>query len=131
MNRTIERSLINITPDNRFLLAGNFNAHHPMENTNKQPLQAEALITYLERNNVTLHNEPDTPTYISRSENSSSEIDLVLSSHSISHNIINWAINQENRTGSDHLSVKFDIISDQFETVPSPVCQKYNSKWID
>jgi hypothetical protein len=48
MNRKIGRSLININPDNRFLLAGDFNEHHPMWNTNKKPLRAEALITSIE-----------------------------------------------------------------------------------
>jgi hypothetical protein len=131
MNRTIERSLINITPGNRFLLAGDFNLYHPMWNTNKKLLRAEALITYIERNDLTLYNESNTPTYISRSGNSWSTIDLLLSSHSISHHIINWAIDEENRTGSDHLPIKFDITSDQFETVPSPLCQKYNWKRTD
>jgi hypothetical protein len=128
MNSIIECILINISPENHFLGPGDFNTHHPIWNMNQQLLRAKPVITYIERNNLTLYNDLDTPTYISRSVHYSSTIDCILSSDSISQNILTWAIDEENGTGSDHLPFKFDITSDQFETVSSPLCQKYNRK---
>jgi hypothetical protein len=50
-----------------------------------------------------MYYEPDIPTYISRSGTSTSTIDLIFSSPTINHNIINWAIGDEHGTGPDHL----------------------------
>jgi Endonuclease-reverse transcriptase len=119
---TIERVLTHITLPERTILAGDFNAHHPWWNSNtKREIRHQPLISILEKGNFDLINEEDTPTF--HYNQGSSVLDLVFSSPSLTPSIINWAVDDENPTTSDHELIRFEIYAATDETLEIPHTQ--------
>jgi ribonuclease HI len=129
--RTIERSLVTKEFPPRTIITGDMNAHHPWWNSAANQMRSDALVTWMEDHDYALRNEPDEPTYYSRTGRSQSVIDLTFTSPEVDIDVINWAIDDEAHTGSDHLPIRFDIISASLETVESPTNSKYNWKKTD
>ena len=127
---TIERKLKNITLPSRTILAGDFNAHHMWSNSRtRRSLRHETLIEILEEGDYDLINEEDTPTY--HYSNGSSVLDLAFSSPPVTALISNWAIDEDNASGSDHEIIKFEITADSDNQVIPPTTERWNWKKAD
>ena len=104
----------NFTPAPSSILMGDFNAHHPWWSSHTfkvfshRSIQTGNILTHpsiiiadwLHHHGFILHNKPGIPTFFHRSQNSSSVIDLSLSSGIISQKVISWGLDQN--TTSDH-----------------------------
>ena len=127
---TIERKLKNITLPPRTILAGDFNAHHMWWNSRAcRSLRHETLIQILEEGDYDLINEEDTPTY--HYSNGSSVLDLAFSSPPVTALISNWAIDEDNASGSDHEIIKFEITAESDDQVIPPTTERWNWKKAD
>jgi hypothetical protein len=108
---TIERALVNITPTRNTILAGDFNAHHSWWNsTISSPIRAQALIQWLQRFNFELLNHPDQSTFSRKGMTSLSIIDLVFISPRLRQKHIEWEIDHEIASGSDHEILLYSIV---------------------
>ena len=108
---TIERALVNITPTRNTILAGDFNAHHSWWNsTISSPIRADTLIQWLQRFNFELLNHPDQSTFSRKGMTSLSVIDLVFISPRLGQKHIEWEINHEIASGSDHEILLYSIV---------------------
>ena len=122
---TIERKLKNITLPSRTILAGDFNAHHIWWTSRaRRSLRHETLIEILEEGDYKLINKDDTPTY--HYSNGSSVLDLAFSSPPVTTLISNWAIDEDNASGSDHEIIKFEITADSDDQVIPPTTERWN-----
>ena len=95
LQHTIERKLIHNTPQPQTVLTGDMNAHHPWWNTTRKPQRGNNLVAWAEMNDVILLNEPDIRTYMSRSHNTQSVLDLIFITPDLDEFVINWAIDEE------------------------------------
>jgi hypothetical protein len=106
------------------------NIHHLWWNQNKRAARADTL-QQMEDNDYTLLHEPDLPTYYCRSSLITSVLNLVFSSPAILNNTINWAIDEDSYTSSDHEMIRFDLLYNSLEIVPTPLAQHFNWKKTD
>ncbi|KAF8241516.1 DNase I-like protein [Wilcoxina mikolae CBS 423.85] len=103
---TIPRSFTNIPLPERYIIAGDMNAHHSWWNSQtKTPKRADEIVQIMETNNFSLLNEPDTPIYYYRTGKGTSIIDLAFTSQAIHDSVINWAVEDNASTGSDHATI--------------------------
>ena len=70
-------------------------------------------------------------TYISHSGISQSVLDLTFATSRIAENIIDWAINDEIVTGSDHEVIAFNLLSKNAQKVDCPFNASYNVQKAD
>jgi hypothetical protein len=107
---TIPRSLAQLALPQRCIITGDLNAHHPLWNSRvRYPTRANELVTLIEEHGWHLANTPDTPTYHYRTGTGSSVLDLTLTAPAVAREVSNWAVDEENPTGSDHEVVLFQI----------------------
>ena len=124
---TVERTLIECTFPQDCIIAGDMNAHHEWWNsTINTPIRADALITLLDNSNFELLNIPDQSTHHQRTGQGSSVIDLTFATPTSAERILNWAIDTDSATGSDHEVICFTIASDNIHTIPAPTTHQYN-----
>lgn len=129
---TLDRLLPTLHLPRRCILTGDMNAHHEWWNSNiESPKRAETLVQTMERERFQLVNEPDEPTYNFRTGRGQSVIDLTFASKDISDNVINWAIDLDQATGSDHELIRYDVLSEITDSVPDPRSGRYNWKKTD
>src|SRR5436189_470025 len=122
--RTIERCLHTIIPAKYTIICGDMNAHHSWWNSKiTNSIRTNELVNWLEKYNFELLNEPDIST-CSRSNNSI--IDLTFATKELNNMFINWEINEDKVTGSDHEIILFSINIDSDNLVENPV---YNSQY--
>src|SRR5215469_14137070 len=129
---TIERSLVNLAPSKNSILGGDFNAHHPWWNsTISSPIRAEALIQWLQRHMFELISQPDQSTFYRQGMESLSVIDLVFVSQGLMRKHIDWEIDQETASGSDHEILLYSIVESD-DLVENPAYQMlYNLEKAD
>jgi hypothetical protein len=109
---TIPRSLAQLILPQYCIITGDLNAHHPLWNSRvRHPTRADELIMLIEEQGWHLVNVPDTPTHSFRKGTGSSVLDLTIAAPSVAREVSNWAIDEENQTGSDHEVVTFQITS--------------------
>ena len=65
-------------------------------------------------------------TYISHLGISQSVLDLTFATLKMAENIVDWAINNEIVTGSDHEVIAFNLLSKNAQKVDSPLNASYN-----
>jgi len=121
--------------DAKIILAGDFNAHHTwwnadIENSNPRD---ERLVQTLQENQFELLNEADTYTHVYKhnDEVRTSVIDLTFANENAKPYISNWAVDHEQHTGSNHMLIRFDIETDENNTMLDPTADKYNFKKTD
>lgn len=98
--------LQNINTKKHIILMGDFNAHHIGWNYQKIDSNGERLYSAIEKSNLILYNT-NSLTHYSKSNSKYSDLDLILSTVSISDKI---NVKAENETGgSDHFPVNIEI----------------------
>jgi ribonuclease HI len=102
------------------------NGHNPWWNSAKSPLRSDTLVYIMQQQDFSLLNEPNVSTYHSRCGRFHTVIDLTFTSPTITNNCLNWSIDQDNFTGSDHEIIRFDLISNLLDTVSTPLAQQIN-----
>src|SRR5437762_9122648 len=131
---TVQRILQTHSFENgiKIILAGDFNTHYEwwdasVENSNRRGNQ---LVEILQRNQFELINETDTYTYVYKhnDEIRTSVLDLTFANDTIMPHISNWAVDCESHTGSDHMLIRFNIETDERNTVVDPTTNRYNFK---
>jgi hypothetical protein len=111
---TVDRALVNITPSRHSIIGGDFNAHHSWWNSSiSTPVRAQSLIEWLEKHRFDLLSQPDQPTFYRRGMTSRSVIDLVFTSIGLQSKYIEWEINQELASGSDHEILLYSILGEE------------------
>jgi hypothetical protein len=109
---TIPRSLTPLSLPRRCIITGDLNAHHALWNSRvTNPRRAEELAALIEEQGWHLVNTPDIPTYHYKNGTGSSVLDLTLAAPAMAGEITNWAIDDEQATGSDHDVIRFQIQS--------------------
>ena len=134
---TVERALSQIRPLQRTLLCGDLNAHHSWWNSRiSQAKNSNSLINWLERNQLELINTPDIATYTRNMVNGkyTSVLDLVFATGQMATEIIDWQINENEYSGSDHEVIQFSITTEDIELVESPFNAPFNiqkANWME
>ena len=129
---TIERKLTSIDILEKAIICGDFNAHHSWWNSNIQnSIRSDALISWINKFNCELINISDEMTYTSHSGISQSVLDLTFATAKIAENIVDWSINDEIVTDSDHEVIAFTIISKHAQKVDSSLNATYNVQKAD
>jgi hypothetical protein len=123
--------LTKINPENNALICGDFNAHHPWWNSRiRNGIRSDELIDWLEKFNFELVNEPDVMTFCRYQTNSNSisesVLDLSFARGNIISSISEWAIDEENASGSDHALISLKIQSDSVELVENQLLGPFN-----
>ena len=95
----------------------------------RRSLRHETLIQILEEGDYDLIKEEDIPTY--HYSNGSSVLDLAFSSPLVTALISNWAIDEDNASGSDHEIIKFEITAESDDQVIPPTTERWNWKKAD
>jgi hypothetical protein len=130
-NRTIERCLHTITPSKYSIICGDMNAHHSWWNSRiSNSIRATELVNWLEKYDFELLNQPDILT-CNRSDNSI--IDLTFTTKELLNNLsINWEIDEDKVSGSDHEIILFSVNIDSDNLVENPVySNQYNFEKAD
>jgi hypothetical protein len=94
--------------------------------------RADELVTLIEEHGWHLANTPDTPTYHYRNGTGSSVLDLTLATPAVAREVSNWAVDEENPTGSDHEVVLFQISTlhpDAEHETPEPCLNWCKTNW--
>ena len=127
------RVLTNQDLTTRTILAGDFNAHHPWWNSiaTENGTNAGLLVSIMERNEQILLNEPDVATYIKRNGSGTSVLDLVFYSPDLNMEVDEWAVEERETTGSDHMAMWFSITPTAITTLDSPFHPRLNWKKTD
>ena len=108
---TIDRALISLIPSKNTIIGGDFNAHHSWWNSSvSTPIRAQSLISWLKRNKFSLLNQPDIPTFYRKGMTKGSTIDLVFTSIGLKGQYIDWEIDKDLASGSDHEILLFSIL---------------------
>jgi ribonuclease HI len=133
---TIERELINIIPEKLSIICGDFNAHHSMWNSQiERPLRASKLVDWILEHNLNLLNEMDLETFHRSNCENPSIIDLTFISEKMNEKIMNWFIDSEESSGSNHELIQFTIELNQEELIENPLLQnQFNfqkAQWED
>ena len=109
-------------------MLGDFNAYYPWWNSTCTATRSKTLTTWLARYYCELVNTPDIDTYTQFSEQTLSVIDLAFATPSLYSSIIDWQINEDLPTGSDHEVIQFSLCTDNIELVDSPFEASFNIK---
>lgn len=124
---TRERQMLDFNFQPKSILASDMNAHHPWWNTQtKTGKNHHHLLEIVEKGNFDLINISGETTYNYRSGTGSSVIDLTFATRDVAAAVGNWAVDEGPGTGSDHEMIRFEIISDNLEFIPTATTQKDN-----
>ena len=122
--RTIERCLHTITSAKYTIICEDMNAHHSWWNSKiTNSIRASELVNWLEKYDFELLNESDILT-CSRSNNFI--INLIFVIKELNNMLINWEINEDKVTDSDHETILFSINIDSDNLIENPV---YNNQY--
>ncbi|CUS08851.1 unnamed protein product [Tuber aestivum] len=128
MDRTLQ--YLQLPPSS--ILCGDFNAHHSWSNPGvEQQIRGDILVDWFRANRCDLVNGADTPTYNYTHGNRTSILDLTLATPDIFERLIDWAVDQDAHTGSDHEVVRFSLVLNTDTLVPSPMSNKFNWQVAD
>jgi hypothetical protein len=109
---TIPRTLPHLPPLSRCIITGDLNAHHSLWNSQARcHPRADEIVTLIEDHGWHLVNVPDTPTYHYRNGTGSSVIDPTIAAPAVAREVMDWAIDEDHPTGSDHEVVRFNIVT--------------------
>jgi hypothetical protein len=109
---TIPRTLAPLSLPTRCIITGDLNAHHPLWNSRvRRQTRADELVALIEEHGWHLVNVPDVPTHHYRKGMGSSVLDLTIAAPAVAREVTNWAIDEDNATGSDHEVIRFQIES--------------------
>lgn len=130
---TIDRLLAKLNLQSKsIIIGGDMNSHHNWWNSRIQHAQrAENLIKWVHLHKCELLNQVDQVTFCRKHQNAFSEsiIDLTFTN---CQNVMNWSIDQNAATGSDHEVIRFDIIVAENQAINSlSTAIKYNIKKAD
>src|SRR5205807_10489665 len=107
------------------ILCGDFDAHHSLWNSAfQQQIRGDVLVEWFTANNCDLVNQPDISTYNYRHGSGSSVLDLTLATQDIFNRVVDWAVDECARTGSDHQVVRFSLDLDTDNLVRSSMINK-------
>jgi hypothetical protein len=129
---TVKRSLQYLAPGKRAMISGDFNAHHSWWNsTVSNPTRCEELVPWLEKYGFELKNAKDLATFHRKNAYNHSIIDLTFATRAIEQDI-EWYIDEEACTGSDHETLRISIATELTEYFVNPIeVDKYNLKKAD
>jgi hypothetical protein len=109
---TIPRALTPLSLPNRCIITGDLNAHHTLWNSRvRRNTRANELAALIEDEGWHLINVPDIATYQYQNGTGSSVLDLTIASPAVAREVTNWAVDDENPTGSDHEVIRFQVTS--------------------
>jgi exonuclease III len=129
---TLDRILPQIEIPARSILAGDFNAHQTLWNpTRTTSLRAEPILDLVENQNFEILNNPGRGTFCRKNTKTTSVIDLTLASPPMQPYVVNWAIDDNAATGSDHAVIRFDAVSDEEFCEDVPITTRYNWQKAD
>jgi len=129
---TMDRSLQYIHLPPSTILCGDFNAHHSWWNSDiEQQIRGDVLVDWFRANKSDLVNHPDISTYHYRQGTGASILDLTLATCDIYDRLVNWVVDEQAHTGSDHEVVRFTLVYDTNNLIPSPMSNKYNWQKTD
>ena len=110
-NYTVERKLTSIDISKKAIICEDSNVHHSWWNSKIQnSIRANELISWINRFNCELINSSNEMTYTSHLDISQSVLDLTFANSKMTENIVNWAINDEIMTKSDHEVIAFNLL---------------------
>ena len=89
------------------------------------------MVSWINRFNCELINSPDKMTDTSHLGISQSVLDLTFAPFHMAENIVDWTINDEIMTGSDHEVIAFNLLSKNAQKVDSPLNASYNVQKAD
>src|SRR6266480_5904864 len=122
--RTIERCLHTIIPAKYTIICENMNAHHSWWNSKiTNSIRATELVNWLEKYDFELLNESDILT-CSRFNNSI--IDLTFDTKELNNMLLNWEINEDKVSDSDHELILFSININNDNLIENSI---YNSQY--
>ena len=121
--------------NDKVIICGDFNAHHNWWNSKiNRPTRAENLIKWIQSCKCTLININDEITYIQKSHNgATSVIDLTFATRSVNDSVVNWKIDEEANSGSDHEVISFELITStsNITNYATTLANKYNLQKAD
>ncbi len=122
--RTIERCLHTIIPAKYTIICEDMNAHHSWWNSRiTNSIRATELVNWLEKYDFELLNESDILT-CSRSNNSI--INLTFATKELNNMLLNWEIDEDKVSDTDHEIILFSINIDSDNLVENSI---YNSQY--
>jgi hypothetical protein len=126
---TIPRTLTPLSLPNRCIITGDLNAHHTLWNSRaRRNTCADELTALIKDEGWHLINAPDITTYHYRNGMGCSVLDLTIASPAVAREVTNWAVDDENTTGSDHEVIRFQITSLHPDTEVSKGTPRLNWK---
>ena len=129
---TMDRTLQYIQLPPSSILCGDFNAHHRWWNSDiQQQIRDDVLVDWFRSKKCDLVNHPDIPTYNYRQRTGTSILDLTVATCDIYKRLLDWAVDEQAHTGSDHEVVRFTLVYDTENLIPSPMSNKYNWQKAD
>jgi hypothetical protein len=131
---TVERTLVGISLPARAIVCGDFNAHHSWwESSIAREQRADQLTRWLGRHGCELINTPDIATCNYHRGRGTSVLDLAFATPLTYPSICDWAVDDENTTGSDHELIRFNVhtAASIQSTVENPISWPYNYKKAD
>jgi len=133
MISTMDRTLQYIQLSPSSILCGDFNAHHSWCNSDiQQQIRGDdVLVDWFRANKCDLVNHPDIPTSNYRQGTGTSILDLTLATCDIYERLVDWAVDEQAHTGSDHEVVRFTLVYDTDNLIPSPMSNKCNWQKAD
>lgn len=127
---TIPRTLTTIANKGlppRCIITGDMNAHHSWWDSRiRSPKRADELVEIMLTHDYDLLNTPDTPTYQHRTGTGSSVLDLTFASPELNNLATNWAVDDDAFAGSDHETIRFELLSPHALTQEAPTTQRFN-----
>jgi hypothetical protein len=130
---TIPHALAPVPLPPRCVITGDLNAHHGLWNSLVQePKRADELVTLIENRDWVMVSVPDEATYHFKNGMGSSVLDLTLALPAMLEEVINWALDTDQATGSNHEVIRFQVISTHpnAETpTPEPHLNWWKTDW--
>jgi hypothetical protein len=100
---TIPHTLTPISLPNQYIITGYLNAHHMLWNSRvRHNTYTDELTALIEDEGWHLINAPDIATYYYQNGIGSSVLDLTIALPGVAREVTNWAMDDENPTGSDY-----------------------------
>jgi hypothetical protein len=100
---TIPHVLTPLSLPNQYNITGDLNAHHMLWNSwVRHNTRADELAALIEDEGLHLINAPDIAIYHYQNGMGSSVLDLTIASPAVAREVTNWAVDDENPTGSDY-----------------------------
>jgi hypothetical protein len=107
---TIPHALTPLSLPNRYVIIGDLNAHHILWNCRaRHNTRADELATLIEDEGWYLINAPDIATHYYHNGTGSSVLDLTIALPAMAREVMDWAVDGDNPTGSDNEVITFRI----------------------